>query len=224
VHWNAKGKPGARGTHGTAGVNGTNGTNGTDGSTGLTGAAGADGTNGTNGTNGTDGSTGPAGPGSMVSSGVFTLTSPNNFPPDTNAYLPLTGYLGTEVVAPWLNTDAEVTEAEHTSVEQVIAHDVTITDMYMNFGSTTDIGQRPLQVELTLLVSSGGTQLLVPAGGCVLVLQGNGPRSQDCSWPEEQSVHLTAGDVAVVYVHAYVGNWQQPDSPINIYGTVALTA
>jgi hypothetical protein len=158
----------------------------------------------------------------MVSSGVFTLQASNAFP-DTNAYLPLSGYLGTQVVAPWLNTDAEVTEAEHTSVEQVIAHDETITDMYVNFGSTTDLGGKPLQVELTLLVSSGGTPRLIPAGGCILIVQGNGPTSKDCSWPEEQSVHLTAGDVAVVYVHAYVSGWT-PNSPIDIYGSVALAS
>jgi hypothetical protein len=157
----------------------------------------------------------------MVSSGVFTLQASNTFP-DTNAYLPLSGYLGTQVVAPWLNTDAEVTEAEHTSVEQVIAHDETITAMHANFGSITDLHRKTLKVQLVLLVSSGGTQLLVPTGGCTFDVQGNGPTSEGCSWPEDQSVHLAAGDVAVVYVHAYVGGWP-PNSPIDIYGSVALT-
>jgi hypothetical protein len=216
VHWNARGQQGVNGADGSTGSTGPAGADGTNGADGSTGPAGADGTNGA------DGSTGPAGPGSMVSSGVFTLQASNQYP-DTNAYLPLSGYLGTQVVAPLLDYDAVVTEAEHTSVEQVIAHDVTITDMYANFGSTTDLGGKPLQVQLTLLVSSGGTPLLVPAGGCLLIVQGNGPRSQDCSWPEEQAVHLTAGDVAVVYVHAYVSNWT-PNSPIDIYGTVALTS
>jgi hypothetical protein len=39
----------------------------------------------------------------------------------------------------------------------------------------------------------------------------------------EQSVQLTAGDVAVIYVHAFAGSWP-PDSSIDIYGTVALTS
>jgi hypothetical protein len=39
---------------------------------------------------------------------------------------------------------------------------------------------------------------------------------------EDQAVHLHAGDVAVMYVHPYV-NGSQSDSPIDIYGTVALT-
>jgi hypothetical protein len=151
---------------------------------------------------------------------VFTLQSSGPYP-DTHAYLPLSGYLGTQVVAPWLDYDAYTIEAEHTSVEQVIAQDVTITDMYAHFGSTTDLVGHPLQVRLTLLVSSGGTQLLVPAGGCLFHVQGNGPTSNDCSWPEDQPVHLTAGDVAVIYVDAYVGGWE-PNSPIDIYGSVAL--
>jgi hypothetical protein len=93
---------------------------------------------------------------------------------------------------------------------------------YANFGSTTDLQGRTLQVQLVLLVSSGGTQLLVPAGGCIVDVIENGPTSNDCSWPEEQSVHLAAGDVAVVYVHAFVGGWP-PNSPIDIYGSIALT-
>jgi hypothetical protein len=155
----------------------------------------------------------------MVSSGVFTL--PPSAHPDTHAYLPLTGYLSTEFVAPVLDQDAMVTEALPTSVEQVIAQDETITDIVANFGSTTDLSGS-LIVELTLLVSFGGTQLLVPAVGCNFAVDGNGPTSNDCSLTEDQAVHLHAGDVAVMYVHPYV-NGSQSDSPIDIYGTVALT-
>lgn len=158
----------------------------------------------------------------MVSGGVFTLQASSPYP-DTHAYLPLSGYLGTEVKAPPLDNDAMTVEAAHTPVEQVIAHDETLTDMYANFGSTTDLDGKPLQVELTLLVSSGGTELLTPRGGCIFNVNGNGPTSRACSWPGDQSVQLTAGDVAVVYVHAYVSGWT-PDSPIDIYGTVALTS
>ncbi len=156
-----------------------------------------------------------------MSSGVFTLHALNPYP-DTDAYLPLSGYLGTQAVAPRLDIDAEVVEAAHTSVEQVIAHDETITNMYAHFGSTTDLAGHPLIVELTLLVSSGGTALLVPAAGCIFAVDGNGPTSNDCSWPEQQAVHLHAGDAAVIYVHSYSTGWPA-DSSIDIYGSVALT-
>jgi hypothetical protein len=231
VHWNVKGRPGAAGENGAqgavgatgptgavgaAGPSGVDGTNGADGSTGLTGTAGADGTNGA------DGSTGPAGPGSMMSGGVFTLQSPGQWA-DTHAYLPLSGYLGTQVVAPWLDYDAYVIEAEHTSVEQVIPNDVTITDMYANFGSITDLSGRAFQVRLTLLVASAGAPVLVPAGGCLFDVEGNGPTSNDCSWQEDQAVHLSAGDVAVVYVDVSLHGTWDPDS-IDVYGSVALTS
>jgi Collagen triple helix repeat (20 copies) len=229
----ADGADGVDGADGSTGLAGADGADGVDGAAGSTGPAGADGTNGVDGadgstgpagadgTNGVDGSTGPAGLGSMVSSGVFTLHTSNGWA-DTNAYLPLSGYLGTQVVAPQLDMDAMVTEAEHTSVEQVIAHDQTLTDMYVNFGSTTDLGGRHLQVQVIVLVSSGGTHLLVPVAGCTLDVVGNGPTSKGCAWQGEQSVQLTAGDVAVVYVHAFAGGWP-PDSSVDIYGTVALT-
>jgi hypothetical protein len=158
----------------------------------------------------------------MVSGGVFNLQSPGSFP-DTNAYLPLSGYLTTEVKAPPLDYDAEVIEAQHTSVEQVIAHDETITDMYANFGSLTDLHGYTLHVRLTLLVSSGGTALLTPRTGCMFDLDGNGPTSKACAWTVDEAVPLTAGDVAVIYVHAYVSGWE-PNSPIDMYGTVALAS
>jgi hypothetical protein len=182
----------------------------------LTGTAGVDGTNGA------DGSTGPAGAGSMMSGGVFTLQSPGQWA-DTHAYLPLSGYLGTQVAAPWLDYDAYVIEAEHTSVEQVIPNDVTITDMYANFGSITDLSGRSFQVRLTLLVASPGAPVLVPAGGCLFDVEGNGPTSNDCSWQEDQAVHLSAGDVAVVYVDVSLHGTWDPDS-IDVYGSVALTS
>jgi hypothetical protein len=222
VHWNVKGRPGTNGANGSTGLTGAagaDGTNGADGSTGPTGAAGADGTNGA------DGSTGPAGPaghGSMMSGGVFTLQSPGQWA-DTHAYLPLSGYLGTQVVAPWLDYDAYVIEAEHTSVEQVIPNDVTITDMYANFGSITDLSGRSFQVRLTLLVASAEAPVLVPAGGCLFDVEGNGPTSNDCSWQEDQAVHLSAGDVAVVYVDVSLHGTWEPDS-LDVYGSVALTS
>jgi hypothetical protein len=200
---------------GSAGANGVDGTNGSDGSDGSVG------TSGTDGTDGTDGATGPAGPGSMVSNGVFTLQAPNSFP-DTHAYLPLSGSLSTEFVAPVLDQDAEFTVAAHTSMEQVIAQDETITDIVASFGSTTDLTGAALIVELTLLVSPGGTQLLVPAAGCIFTVDGNGPTSNDCSLSVDQAVHLHTGDVAVVYVHPHLSSWE-PNSPVDIYGTVALT-
>jgi hypothetical protein len=242
VSWNAKGRRGATGADGSNGTDGVNGApgavgaSGPAGTAGAAGSAGADGTVGTDGTNGTDGSdgsdgsdgangtdgaTGPAGPGSMVSSGVFTLQASNQFP-DTHAYLPLSGALSSEFVAPVLDQDAEVTEAEHTSMEQVIAQDETITDIVANFGSTTDLGGHLLTVELTLLVSSGGTDLLAPAAGCIFAVDGNGPTSNDCSLSPEQALHLNVGDVAVMYIHPYTTGWE-PNSPIEIYGTVALT-
>ena len=142
VHWNAEGRSGAggaAGAPGTAGANGVNGAPGTVGATGLTGTAGAPGTSGVDGasgadgsigltgsagadgTSGLDGAAGPAGPGSLVSGGVFTLLSPGSYP-DTHAYLPLSGYLANEFVAPPLDQDSEFTWAAHTSVEQVIDH------------------------------------------------------------------------------------------------------
>jgi Collagen triple helix repeat (20 copies) len=231
------GVDGSTGLTGAAGADGTNGADGLDGSTGLTGTAGADGTigadgtdgstgaAGADGTNGADGSTGPAGPaghGNMMSGGVFILQSPGQWA-DTHAYLPLSGYLGTEVEAPWLDYDAYVIEAEHTSVEQVIPNDVTITDMYANFGSITDLSGRSFQVRLTLLVASPGAPVLVPAGGCLFDVEGNGPTSNDCSWQEDQAVHLRAGDVAVVYVDVSLHGTWDPDS-IDVYGSVALTS
>jgi hypothetical protein len=202
------GATGADGSNGTDGVNGAPGavaasspagTAGAAGSTGADGTVGTDGTSGadgTDGTDGTEGATGPAGPESMVSSGVFTLQASNQFP-DTHAYLPLSGALVSEFVAPVLDRDAEVTEAEHTSMEQVIAQDETVTDIVADFGSTTDLGGHLLTVELTLLVSSGGTDLLVPAAGCIFAVDGNGPTSNDCSLSPGQAVHMNVGDVAV---------------------------
>ncbi len=159
----------------------------------------------------------------MMSGGVFTLQSSGTWP-DTHAYLPLSGYLVTQVPAPWLDYDAYTIEAAHTSMEQVIAQDVTITDMYANFGSITDLVGHPLQVRLTLLVASSGTQPLVPAGGCLFHVEGQGPTSNDCSWSEDESVHLNAGDVAVVYVDVSLGGAWEPNSPIDVYGSVALTS
>ena len=210
MHWNVKGRPGADGVNGAQGAVGV---------AGPTGAAGADGTNGA------DGSAGPAGPaghGSMMSGGVFTLQSPGQWA-DTHAYLPLSGYLGTQVVAPWLDYDAYVIEVEHTSVEQVIPNEVTITDMYANFGSITDLSGRSFQVRLTLLVALPGAPVLVPAGGCLFDVEGNGPTSNDCSWQEDQAVHLSAGDVAVVYVDVSLHGTWDPDS-IDVYGSVVLTS
>ena len=108
-------------------------------------------------------------------------------------------------------------------MEQVIPNDVTITDMYANFGSITDLTGRSFQVRLTLLVASSGTQPLVPAGGCLFDVEGNGPTSHDCSWPEDQSVHLSAGDVAVVYVDVSLHGTWDPDT-IDVYGSVALAS
>jgi hypothetical protein len=217
----ASGPAGTAGAAGSAGADGTVGTDGTNGSDGTNGADGTNGSDGKDGTDGTDGATGPPGPGSMVSSGVFTLQASNQFP-DTHAYLPLSGALSSEFVAPVLDQDAEVTEAEHTSMEQVIAQDETITDIVANFASNTDLAGHPLVVELTLLVSWGGTALLVPAAGCIFAVDGNGPTSNDCSLSPEQALHLTVGDVAVMYIHPYTTGWE-PNSPIEIYGTVALT-
>jgi hypothetical protein len=182
-----------------------------------------DGSAGDVGADGSTGSVGPAGPagaGGLMSSGVFTLVAANQYP-DTEAYLPLSGHLTSQVEAPHLDFDAVVTEAEHTSVEQVISHDVTITDMVAHFGSTTDLEGHALQVRLTLLVSSGGSSLLVPTSGCIVQVDGNGPTSHDCSWPDNQAVQLSTGDVAVVHVAAFVANWE-PNLPIDIYGSVAL--
>jgi hypothetical protein len=217
----ATGPAGTAGAPGASGVNGADGTNGVGGSPGADGTNGADGTDGSDGSDGTDGATGPAGPGSMVSNGVFTLQSPGSFP-DTHAYLPLAGSLSTEFVAPVLDQDAEFTTAEHTSMEQVIAQDETITNIVANFGSTTDLTGAALIVELQLLVSFGGTQPLVPAAGCIFTVDGNGPTSHDCSLSVDQAVHLHTGDVAVVYVHPHLSSWE-PNSPVDIYGTVAFT-
>jgi hypothetical protein len=220
----ATGSAGTTGTDGSAGIPGPVGPAGADGVAGTNGANGAAGASGADGTNGADGQTGPAGPagpGSLVSSGVFTLLSPGSYP-DTHAYLPLSGYLATEFVAPPLDQDSEFTWAAHTSVEQVIGQDETITNIHANFGSITDLGGRLLRVELTLLVSSGGTALLSPAVSCMLDVEGQGPTSLDCALTEDQAVHLRAGDVAVMYVHPYVGS-SEPNTQIDIYGTVALT-
>ena len=156
----------------------------------------------------------------MVSSGVFTIGPSSH--PDMHAYLPLTGWVGTHVVAPPLAVDAEFIIAEHTSVEQLIAQDVTITNMSANFGST-GLNGRTLRVELMLLASHGGTALMVPAGGCAqFMVVGNGPTTYDCDWSAEEAAHLSAGDTAVVYLHAYLDGGSS-DENFPIYGSVALS-
>jgi hypothetical protein len=215
------GSPGIAGPIGPAGTDGTNGVNGSPGTDGTDGTNGTHGTDGSDGTDGVTGPPGPAGPGSLVSSGVFTLSG-NTTNPDTFGYLPLTGYLGTQAESPPLDQESEFTFHPHTSVEQVIAQDETITNMYAHFGSTTDLNGRLLIVELQLLVSRGGTALLTPAAGCNFTVDGNGPTSHDCAIPEDQAVQLHAGDTAVIYVHPYVQSWQS-STPIDIYGSVALT-
>jgi hypothetical protein len=216
----ALGTNGTNGTNGAPGLAGADGSSGADGADGSPGADGADGADGTDGADGIDGAAGPAGPGSLVSGGVFTLLS-DHAPADTFAYLPLSGYLTTQADAPWLDTDAMVTEAQHTGLEQVIAQDVTVTDIRAHFGSTTDLAGHGLVVEVTLLVSAGGTDLLRPAAGCVFTVEGNGPTSHDCPLPGDQAVHLHAGDTAVYYLKPYVTGWE-PNVPVDIYGSVAL--